>query len=48
MDASGERAALHTNSSESLFFYENMQGNAPHGKGLSPTSQTAASPTAPP
>ncbi len=33
MDASGERAALHTNSSESLFFYENMQGNAPHGKG---------------
>ncbi|MDO4931821.1 MAG: hypothetical protein Q4E63_04085 [Prevotellaceae bacterium] len=33
MDTNGGRADFHSNSSPSLFFYENMQGDAPEGKG---------------
>ncbi|MDE6345942.1 MAG: hypothetical protein K2L55_04670 [Muribaculaceae bacterium] len=32
-DNKGERLNLHSNSSPSLFFYENMQGNSPQSKG---------------
>jgi len=32
-DATGEKKNLHSNSAQALFFYENMQGDAPHCKG---------------
>ena len=40
-----EKRNLHANDAQSLFFYENMQGDAPNGKAPYSTSSTAAWPT---